>query len=139
MTGIALIAFPKLGYLFIPRRKVLKGIASCIASRFISRKNDVDGCWALGVLYKLALEACVDCVSLNLIARECAPGLQYAECADYLGDKLMKKGMTWERVESAIIVVEFNVLPTKRQILFKSTWGEPFVCRVCPKDDLGRA
>ena len=37
-------------------RKDLKGIAGGIASSFISRNNDINGYWALGILYKRATE-----------------------------------------------------------------------------------
>lgn len=127
----------------MPRRKELKGIAFGIASSFSSRNNDVDGYWALGVLYKLAAEAGSYCFSLNLKDGESAPAFLFSRriadpyCA-FLGEQLEKKGFAWGHVASAIIAVDFNVSPTKKQIMFKSTWGEPFVCRVHLTDDLNR-
>lgn len=127
----------------MPRRKELKGIAFGIASSFSSRNNDVDGYWALGLLYKLAAEAGSSCFSLNMKSGQSTPAFRFSRrimepYATFLGDQLKKKGFEWCHVESAIIVLDFNVSPTKRQVMFKSTWGEPFACRVHLTDDLNR-
>ena len=127
----------------MPRRKALKGIAFGIASSFSSRNNDVDGYWVLGVLYKLAAEAGVSCFSLNLKNGESTPSFSFSRrilepYATFLGDQLKKKGFGWGYVDSVIIAVDFNVSPTKKQVMLKSTWGEPFVCRVRITDDLNR-
>lgn len=127
----------------MPRRKELKGIASGIASRFASRNNDVDGYWAMGILYKLAYERDGNQFVLNLMTNESSPPFKHAQKVaepffDFLQRQLLKKGFEEHQITKAIIELEFNVAPTKRQIIYKQTWGEPFVCRVSITDDLNK-
>lgn len=47
---------------------------SCgIASRFASRNNDIDGDWALGLLYAAADKAAIDTIRLNLVSEAATP------------------------------------------------------------------
>lgn len=58
----------------MPRRRELKCLASGIASRCVSRNNDIEGYWALGVLYRLAQEMEVDCLRVDIMADNGLPG-----------------------------------------------------------------
>ena len=124
----------------MPRRKQLKSIAYGIASSFGSRNNDVDGYWALGLFYKVAIESGSSNFSLNLISCESIPDFKYSKrIASYYFSSLLKQmeaiGFVEVQVVDAIIDIEFNTNPTKKQIMHKSTWGEPFVCKVTLVDD----
>ncbi|OUR65890.1 hypothetical protein A9Q79_02595 [Methylophaga sp. 42_25_T18] len=127
----------------MPRRKQLKGIALNLASSFISRNNDVDGYWALGLLYKEAVMSGTTMFTLNLETGESFPQYKFSKRLsipyfDFLQDQLKKQGFEREQVVCADIELEFNTAPTSRQIMFKSTWGDPFVCKISLKDDLSR-
>ena len=49
------------------RRKELKNIAGGIVGSFISRNNDIDGYWGLGILYRFANQRQVDMIQLDLL------------------------------------------------------------------------
>ncbi len=121
----------------------MKAIASGIASSFSSRNNDVDGYWGLGIFYKEAIDSGSNVFSLNLISGESTPVFKYSKriASHYYASLLhiMKNiGFVEVQVVDAIIEVEFNTIPTKKQIMYKSTWGEPFVCKVSLTDDNNR-
>lgn len=128
----------------MPKRKLLKGLACGIASRFVSRNNDIDGYWALGVLYAAATAADSKSVHLDLLNRTSAPSFRHstkvlAEFNDYLDGSLSKLGLAGY-VFSGTIDLEFDsdrLPPSARGR--KSTWGEPFACYVTLIDDLGRS
>jgi len=127
----------------MPRRKQLKAIASGIASSFSSRNNDVDGYWGLGVFYKEAIGSGSNKFSLNLLTGESTPTFKHSKRValpyyEFLLQQLEKLGFEEYQVTNAVVEVEFNTSPTKRQIMFKSTWGEPFVCKVSLTDDNNR-
>lgn len=48
------------------RRRELKSIASGIAAHCVSRNNDIDGYWALGIIYEIATELETDFVSIDI-------------------------------------------------------------------------
>lgn len=127
----------------MPRRKGLKGIASGIASGFCSRNNDVDGYWAMGILYKLTIDSNLKKFDLELLSGKSVPEFQYskqiaAPYTDYLFQQLGKRCFGVYQVSKVVVEVEFNVAPTTTQIMFKSTWGNPYICRVVITDDLGK-
>jgi hypothetical protein len=53
--------------------KNLKGIAGGILGSFLSRNNDLDGYWGMGILRLLAQEHGVEMVYLDLLAGTCMP------------------------------------------------------------------
>ena len=127
----------------MPRRKELNGVAAGLASSFSSRNNDADGYWALGVLYKLVNEAEANKITIDLMSSKSCPNFKHIkEIAspyyNYLIDQLMKKKFKTQQITSALIEIQFNVAPSAQQIMFKSTWGEPYICRVILTDDLNK-
>ena len=62
----------------MPTRKDLKGISAGIAYSFSSRNNDIDGYWAMGILYKVASEAGTKKFKLNLLSGESDPSFKYS-------------------------------------------------------------
>ncbi len=127
----------------MPRRKELRGVASGIASSFISRNNDVDGYWAMGIFYQMASVKGDNKFILNLVTGESSPKFKYSKRValpyhEYFLNQLVKKGIEEHQVADAIVEIEFNVVPTKRHTMSKWTWGDPFMCRVTITDDLSK-
>ncbi len=127
----------------MPRRRQLKGIASGIASKFISRNNDVDGYWALGLFYKTAFESGKTVFILNLVTGDSSPYFKYSarvakQYYCFLQEQMNKLGFDDYQITDAVIEVMFDVPPTKRQIIYKHTWGDPLICKVSLTDDLNR-
>jgi hypothetical protein len=125
----------------MPKRKELKGVAAALAGRFISRNNDVDGYWALGILYIVATKDKSNRLSLNILEGESSPTFWHSKrlCLplhDLLLHQLFIRGFEEFQVISAIVEIKFDVSPTAKEIMFKHTWGEAFSCQVIITDDL---
>ena len=125
----------------MPRRRELNGVAAGIAQKFVSRYTDLDGYWALGVLYAAAVHAQFKTLTLDLLAGSSHPNLassrELAESFhDYLYEQIAKRGFDDSQVANAIIEISFDLEPTSEQLRDKNTWGEPFLCRVILTDDL---
>ena len=123
-------------------RKQLKNLACGIAGRFVSRNNDLDGYWALGLLYADATASGTREVHLDLF--EAVVALSFtnesrlvAVFRHYCEDQL--RNIDLERhVRAATIHVSFNVEPEICESLVRTTWGDAFLCEVDITDDLGR-
>ncbi len=127
----------------MPRRRELKGIAYGIAGRFVSRNTDIDGYWAIGVMYKAAIDRGTRQFALNLLTGESTPECKYAnrvasQLHQYLLKQMSRMGFEEYQVSNATIDIEFNVAPTTMHLLSRNTWGEPYDCRVTITDDLER-
>jgi hypothetical protein len=127
----------------MPRRKEIRGISSGIASSFVSRNNDIDGYWAMGIFYQMASEKGDNKFVLDLVSGKSLPEFRFSKRValpyhKYLLNQLEKKDLEEFHVTDAIVELEFNIAPTKRHTMFKWTWGEPFKCRVTITDDLGK-
>ena len=97
----------------------------------------------MGVLYKQASDSGLKEFDLELLSGKSVPEFQHskrisAPYTDYLFQQLGKRGFGEHQVAKAIVAVKFNVAPTATQIMFKSTWGDPYICRVVITDDLGK-
>lgn len=126
----------------MPRRKELKNIAFGIAGRFASRNNDIDGYWALGVLYSVASAAGTDAVHLDLVSETAEPSFQHAarlfsQFRQYLQGRLESVDLEGY-VVTATIDIEFNVEAQWKSPFGRTTWGDPFHCCVTLTDDLGK-
>ncbi len=127
----------------MPCRNELKGLAAGLAGHFVSRNNDVDGYWGLGIFYKLAFEKGAGRFSLDLLSGRSSLPFRYSariarQYKDYLLQRLAKMGFEKFQLTAAIVELEFNVHPTARQVLFKNTRGDAYTCRVVLTDDLGK-
>ena len=60
----------------MPRRKEIKGIAAGFVSHFISRINDINGYWAMGILHKYALNNLSTSVEIDVLTHVISPGNQ---------------------------------------------------------------
>ena len=112
----------------MPRRKEIRGISSGIASSFVSRNNDIDGYWAMGIFYQTASAKGDNKFILNLVTGESSPKFKLSKRValpyhKYLLNQLEKKGLDECQVTDAIVELEFNVALTKRHTMFKWTWG----------------
>ena len=56
--------------------KQLKGIAAGLAGTFISRNNDVDGYWGMGVIYSEVSARGVSAVTFSLLDGAVSPSLK---------------------------------------------------------------
>ena len=122
-------------------RNEFKGIAAGIAGKFISRNNDVNGYWAMGLLYRASFEKKVTKISMNLLTGESSPNVTWVKHVtesfkEYLFKQCKKKGFENHQIVEAMVELEFNVSPTKRHRNYRYTWGDPFICRVSLIDDL---
>ncbi len=122
-------------------RNELRGIAAGIAGKFISRNTDIDGYWAMGVLYEAADKGFAKHIRLDLLSGESLPTFRWtnqliAYFQTYLFQQVQKRGFEEYQITGAVIDLEFAVIPTKRHLLSRRTWGDPFVCRVGLTDDL---
>ena len=127
----------------MPRRKEIRGISSGIASSFVSRNNDVDGYWAMGIFYQVASSKGGNHFVLNLVTGDSSPEFKFSKKVakpyhEYLLAQLEKKSLEEYHVTDAIVELEFNIAPTKRHTMSRWTWGEPYRCRVTITDDLGK-
>ncbi|MEZ4459163.1 MAG: hypothetical protein R3E66_05460 [bacterium] len=121
------------------RRRDLKGIAAGISGKFVSRYNDLDGYWALGVVYA-ALKEPQPTFELDVLSGESTPALAASRRLStpfrlYLEDHLERRELEG-CVAGAVVKVEFNIDVSGRRKL-PNTWGEPFRCCVRLTDDLG--
>lgn len=124
------------------RRKQLQNLACGIAGRFSSRNNDLDGYWALGLLYAAADVAGTRTVSLDLVSKVAVPPFYHSTkllstYAQYMDEQLEKLNLTGH-VFAARIDVEFNAEPPPYPKEFRITWGEHYIGKVSLTDDLGR-
>lgn len=115
----------------MPRRKQLKGLACGIASRFASRNNDIDGYWALGLLYSAAVAVGTNSLRLDLVNETAEPSFKYSarllsQLNHYLQDRLAKLDLTGY-VFAATIDVVFNIERRPNDPNCRSTWGDPFL------------
>jgi len=112
-------------------RSRLKHSASGLLARFISRNNDYQGFWTLGVLYS-SVRTAPWRVEFNLISRDAYPTNKIttsvaAEQSDYLRSALSKQHVAWHSVKRATLTVQFNA---GVQVGYTGTIGEPFACIV---------
>lgn len=112
-------------------RSRLKHGASGLLARFVSRNNDYQGFWTLGVLYSSApVEPWR--VELNLISGDAYPTNKIttsvaAEQLVLLRTALSKQNIAWHSLKRATLSVQFNA---RVQVGYTGTRGESFVCAV---------
>lgn len=112
-------------------RSRLKHGASGLLARFMSRNNDYQGFWTLGVLYG-SVRTAPWRVELNLISGHAYPTNRIttsvaAEQATFLHTALSKQNVAWHSVKRATLTVQFNA---RVQEGYTGTRGEPFLCTV---------
>ncbi len=123
------------------KRGELKDVASGLLGSFVSRNNDVDGYWSLGLLRSLADRRGRRTLRLDLIARTAEPSEELvdrlaARYGDMLGRHLARRGIAASAVVEAEVEIEFDTPAS----IFSSlpTYGTPTRCSVRLLDDRGR-
>lgn len=124
------------------KRKQLKNLAYGIAGRFTSRNNDLNGYWALGILYSAAADAGTSTISLDILSQTAKPSFQYSSrlltgLQKYMDDRLERLQLIGH-VFAATIDIEFDVAAPPLRIVRRTPWGEPYVGKVTLTDDLGQ-
>lgn len=112
-------------------RSRLKHCASGLLARFISRNNDFQGFWTLGVLYSCVRVAPWR-VEFNLISEDAYPNNKIfasvaAEQSALLRTALSKQNVAWNSVKRATLSVQFNA---SVRVGYTGAKGEPLVCTV---------
>jgi hypothetical protein len=108
-------------------------VAAGLLSSFYSRCNELEGFWALGMLYAEVQPAPYR-VTLDLLARTATPAgpnavLIAARYVDFLRHALLKKNLRVEDLTEATVTVQFNTDIPQRD--FQPHWiGDAFTCTV---------
>lgn len=106
--------------------------AAGLLSKFISRNNDIDGYWGLGVLYTQARTS-ANRVAFDLLGGSAQPASPVSVSvartwALYLRVALARHGLTSQALVIASVDVEFGLPLPKRPLYIPH--GDPFVCTV---------
>ncbi len=128
-------------------RRLLTSVAVGTAGVFVSRNNDVDGWWALGLLLE-TLPAGDPDYRVDLLAGDATPrpaerqlGALGRASADYFAWSLGRHGVPTAFVRSATLTLRFDRASRVRSHLWEPTGrllDHAFVCRVEVEDDRGR-
>ena len=121
-------------------RSLLQGIAHSLAETFISRNNDIDGYWGIGMLYAEALRQASQRVRIDLLHRHPDPSGPAARSASThyaanLAARLERCGSP--AITAAAITLEFGTLGLCRAPP-RMSYGSPFVCTVTLTPPTGR-
>jgi hypothetical protein len=125
----------------MPSRKQWTDLVAAISGSFVSRNNDVDGYWALGLLRAQAGSMGASDLRLNLlrgtVSPHCEAGVRVARTYQHvLLHQLAVRRMAPERIAEATVVLSFRC--EDRGMSSYTTYGEPFQCAVSLEDDRGR-
>lgn len=127
----------------MPRRKDLNHVAQLLLCRFMCRSNDLDGYWAIGRLYNIALSS--RCIKLNFdIIKSCSepqhPSLEYLAklYTSNLWNIIGEKHIPVNYLQSAKIKVEFNVDVDRMAIWDKHPVGDPCIATISISTDHGK-
>lgn len=117
------------------RVKKLKSVAYGVCDHFLSLYNRIDGYWALGVLYKQALNANSKTISINLIDKSIQPSdIEANELLEYFNGFLYKlidnHNIKKDLIRQAWINIAFDVKETKFDIGSQYLHGKPLICEV---------
>lgn len=123
------------------RRGELKDVALGVLGSFVSRNNDVDGYWCLGLLRALADAQRVSSLRLDLTGQATEPrdeltALTAATYREALLRQLARRGIAQGVISKAEIHVDFNASAS----VFASlpTYGQPTRCSICLLDERGQ-
>lgn len=117
------------------RVKRLKSVAYGVCDHFLSLYNRIDGYWALGVLYKQALNANSKTISINLTDKSIVPStIEANELLEYFNGFLYKlidnHNIKRDIIKQAFINIKFDVEESKFDIGSTQLHGKPLICEV---------
>ncbi|NIY47533.1 hypothetical protein [Cedecea colo] len=124
------------------RRSELKGIANSLNGSFISRNNDFDGYWSIGLLKLFAIERGFTSVGVSLPLQQ--PDTNFSLINDIaqrytviLADLLRKQHLPNSWVSNVSITVDFFAIVAGSQLSTYPASGTPFKCLCQIIDDNG--
>ena len=125
------------------KRKLLNGVVAGLATTFVSRYNNINGYWALGIMYSIASETNNNVISLDLKQNVTVPNnkkLQKLSSKYYDKLKLLLKvnKLNLSCCEKIVIKITFDVSCTKNHLINRFTYGNPYTCIASIIDDLGK-
>ena len=125
-------------------RRALKGVSAGLVGSFMSRNNDVEGYWGMGVLLRCASEHGLHELTIDLLdaaanplAENEPPKIVARRYGEMLKAHLQNAAIDPTKISRARIEVRFGTsgdLPMPPL----ATWGLPFVCVAVIVDDHGR-
>ncbi len=125
------------------RRKEILNIAHGLLGSFISRNNDINGYWALGLLYKHVLENEADTITLDIFDRKenLRPPLPLQISSNYR--RLLLRMCTARQIppswiKKAVIEIAFDIADPVDRRIWQTSYGEPFSVDVFITDDRGK-
>ena len=100
----------------MPHRGELKCLADGLIDSFMSRNNDIEGYWALGLLYTRALELQRKAFTLTLLGGESTAGDSLCEAlrgkyGAFLSERMSRRGIPHHWIESANLTIHFEHQP----------------------------
>jgi hypothetical protein len=115
--------------------KALKGIAYGLLSTFVSRNNDIDGYWGLGVLRLFAETHGMRMIALDLLGPE--PTLSVGspvQIAERIYHKWLVTTLERSRIDRSIVAhanisIRFTTFEEFPKVV-RDTRGEPYECTV---------
>lgn len=117
----------------ILRRSKLRNIANGLLGTFVSRNNDIDGYWGLGMLRSFADSKGVQQVTIDLLETNTRPHF-IESCKQHyrvwLWEALAKQSISIESLSTAQIKVSFFSSFDSFPDLVKDTRGLPYECSV---------
>lgn len=127
----------------MPRRRELIVVANAIAGSFSSRNNDVNGYWAMGQLYRRAIEVGSLQVSIHLMPHydkqiDEPVASVVRSYREFLRLLLVKLHLPECWVSSAGVDVQFESATVMPEFLGKHAGCRPFHCQAVLVDDRAR-
>jgi hypothetical protein len=124
----------------MPRRIELKSVAAGVLSTYLSRNNDLNGYWALGVLYRQAIATPTRSIEIFLVGQQ-APNTEYinfqqAKYRSLLLSRLDALGIPSVWVQTATLSVQFECSEGPPSVLAISE--RPFRATLTVITDQGR-
>lgn len=121
-------------------RRDLNGVAAGLATSFVSRNNDLDGYWSLGLLRRLADRQRRESLHFDILSGSTDPQdpMLAHVCRAYraaLSRQLIVRNLDRALVAKADILVSFNAPPLPVTAPAAATYGPPFSCCVRLLDD----
>jgi len=127
----------------MPRRRRLKSVAHGLLGAFSGRYNDIGGYWALGLLYKSAVEMNAPSVSIGIKGLGCEPATLMtwnlsSKYGAYLRRLCSSEKLPPEWIAKGSIWIEFNTSALDHPFFWTGSGGEPFLVVVDIEDDRGK-
>jgi len=111
----------------------LKGIANDLLGTFVSRNNDIDGYWGIGVLRSYANSRDDSEVKIDLLDAEPVPHSPITTAKEkyrqWLINAFSKAHIDAGKIKRAEISLRFAAFEAFPNTI-RDTWGEPYVCTV---------